>query len=51
MTVNQLLSDIYEANWEHIDFMEDMNGGDCDCYLHQGLNFIAAYAGLTREID
>jgi hypothetical protein len=51
MTVETLLSDIYEANWEHIDFMENMNGGDCDCNLHQTLDTICQYAGITREED
>jgi hypothetical protein len=46
MSVVQLMSDIYEDNWSHIDFMDNMNGGDCDCNVHSALYFIAKYAGI-----
>jgi hypothetical protein len=46
MSVVQLMSDIYEDNWSHIDFMDNMNGGDCDCEIHIAMNFIAKYAGI-----
>ena len=51
MSVIQLMSDIYEDNWSHIDFMEAMNGGDCDCLIHSSLNLIAKYAGMERETE
>lgn len=49
MTVEMLLSNIYEDNWSHIDFIENMNGGDCDCNLHMTLNTICEYAGIERD--
>ena len=51
MTVIQLMSDIYEDHWSHIDFMDNMNGGDCDCNIHQALYFIGEYAGIKRETE
>ena len=49
MSVIQLLSDIYEDHWSHIDFMEHMNGGVCDCNIHNAMNLIADYAGIIRD--
>jgi len=31
--VHELVTKIYEDNYSHFDFMENM-GGDCDCNLH-----------------
>ena len=45
MTVEQLFEKIYEDNFSHVDFMENM-GGDCDCAIHNTLNTIARYLGL-----
>lgn len=47
-TVENLIADIYEDNFSHFDFMENM-GGDCDCTLHQCMWLIANYAGI--EVD
>ena len=45
-TIDELIEAIYESNYSHIDFMENMNGGDCDCIIHTTLNTIAEYAGI-----
>ena len=45
MSVIQLMSDIYEDNWSHIDFIENMNGGDCDCKLHNAMDLMYEYGG------
>jgi len=44
-TVAQLVEDIYEANYQHIDFMENMGGEPCDCYICVTLQTIVAYWG------
>lgn len=41
--IHELITAIYEDNYSHFDFIENMNGGDCDCNLHQTMNVIAAY--------
>lgn len=46
MNVDELITAIYEDNYSHIEFMENMNGGDCDCNIHQALNLIATYIGI-----
>lgn len=46
MTVDKLIQDIYDDNYSHLDFMENMNGGDCDCLIHNTLNLIAEYAAI-----
>ena len=51
MSVDRLLSDIYEDHWSHIDFIDNMNGGDCDCNIHNALNLIADYAGIERDTE
>ena len=48
MIAEQLLKKIYEDNFSHVDFMENM-GGDCDCAIHITLNTIAIYLGI--EVD
>jgi len=42
-TIAQLVEDIYEDHYSHIDFMDNMNGGDCDCQIHSTLNTILEY--------
>lgn len=49
MTVDELINSIYEDNYSHFDFMENMNGGDCDCTLHQCMWLIQTHAGI--EVD
>jgi hypothetical protein len=42
-TIDELLTAIYEDNFSHFEFMENMNGGDCDCFLHQAMSLIVGY--------
>ena len=46
--INQAIQDIYEDNFSHIDFMDNM-GGDCDCNIHQLLQGLASYIGVDTE--
>jgi len=36
---------IMHVNFSHIDFMDNMGGGDCDCHIHTTLNTILEYWG------
>jgi hypothetical protein len=42
-SLDELITTIYEENYSHIDFMENMNGGDCDCNIHNTMNLIEGY--------
>ena len=42
LTVGQLVDDIYNNNYSHLEFMDNM-GGDCDCSIHITLNTILEY--------
>ncbi len=42
-TIDELLTAIYEDNYSHFEFMENMNGGDCDCNLHTTMRTIIIY--------
>ena len=42
-SIDELITTIYEDNYSHIDFMENMNGGDCDCALHSFFQIVQAY--------
>jgi hypothetical protein len=44
-TIDELVTTIYEENLEHFEFIEAMNSGDCDCYLHTTLNTVVKYWG------
>jgi hypothetical protein len=44
-TVEKLTNDIYEDNYSHIDFIENMNSGDCDCSIHAAMELIGTYWG------
>jgi hypothetical protein len=44
-TIEELCQEIYEANLSHLEFMENMNGGDCDCNIHVTMNTIMEYWG------
>ena len=46
MTAQELIQAIYEDNYSHLEFIENMNGGDCDCAIHITLNTICRYAGI-----
>ena len=41
-TIDELVNEIYEDNFSHIDFMENM-GGDCACNIHSSLELITKY--------
>ena len=42
-SLDELITFIYEDNYSHIEFMENMNGGDCDCNIHSAMNLIMEY--------
>jgi hypothetical protein len=42
-TINELIQAIYEDNLSHFEFIESMNGGDCDCFLHKTITLIVSY--------
>ena len=42
MMINDLVQTIYDDNYSHLDFMDNM-GGDCDCNIHTTLNTILQY--------
>jgi len=42
-TIDELVTTIYEDNYSHFDFMDNMNGGDCDCALHLTMDTIIKY--------
>ena len=44
-TIDELVTTIYEDNYSHFEFMENMNGGDCDCHLHMAMDLIQQYWG------
>ena len=44
-TIAQLVEQIYEENFSHLDFMDNMASGDCDCKIHMTLNTIMEYWG------
>ncbi|CAB5218255.1 hypothetical protein UFOVP204_137 [uncultured Caudovirales phage] len=48
MTATQLIEAIYEDNFSHVDFMDNM-GGDCDCSIHITLQTMAKYLGIEVE--
>ena len=39
---DKVINKIYEDNYSHLDFMDNM-GGDCDCNIHNVLNFLHEY--------
>ena len=42
-TIDELVTEIYESNLSHIEFMDNMNGGDCDCGIHVALQVLVSY--------
>jgi hypothetical protein len=44
-TINELIQTIYDENFSHLDFMDNMASGDCDCRIHMTLNTILEYLG------
>jgi hypothetical protein len=49
MTANELIQKIYDENYSHFEFMENMNGGDCDCYLHITLDTMFIYLEVPAD--
>jgi len=41
-TIDELITEIYEDNFSHFEFIENM-GGDCDCNLHMTMSTITKY--------
>jgi hypothetical protein len=41
-TLEQLINEIYEDNYSHLELNDSM-GGDCDCIVHNTLNTIVKY--------
>ena len=39
-SVQELVNAIYEENANHLDFIEDIAGGECSCDIHTTLNTI-----------
>lgn len=44
-TINELVMEIYEDNYSHFSFEENMGGEPCDCNLHITMNTIMQYWG------
>ncbi len=42
-SLDELITAIYEDNYSHIDFIKNMNGGYCDCNIHNTMNLIEEY--------
>ncbi len=41
--IDELVNEMYMDNEQHLEYMENMNGGDCDCNIHTTLNTIVKY--------
>lgn len=48
-TAQHIVETIYNDNLNHFEFMENMNNGDCDCYLHTTINNILKHWGDNNE--
>ena len=44
-TIAELVEAIYEDNYSHFDFMENMGGDQCDCHLCMTMLNIIRYWG------
>jgi hypothetical protein len=44
-TIDELVTAIYEDNYSHFEFDENMGGDSCDCHLHVTMNTIVKYWG------
>lgn len=42
-TIEQLINEIYEDNYSHLEFDEAMGGEGCTCPIHTTLNTIVKY--------
>ena len=43
ITVDKLIDVIYDDNFSHLDFIENMNRGSCDCNIHIAIDTIMKY--------
>jgi hypothetical protein len=43
LTVGNLVQEIYDDNYSHLEFMDNMGGEDCDCSVNITLNTILEY--------
>jgi len=44
-TISELVNEIYEDNYSHFEFDENMGGEPCDCHLHVTMETIVKYWG------
>lgn len=42
-TLEQLINEIHEDNYSHLEFDENMGGEACECAIHTTLNTIVKY--------
>jgi len=42
-TLEQLINEIYEDNYSHLDLIDSMGGEACSCPIHTTLNTIVKY--------
>lgn len=47
--VAKALEKMYDTHHSHIDFVENMNGGDCDCRVHADMRFLAMCASVVDK--
>jgi len=40
---DKVITIIYEDNSSHLEFMDNMGGEDCDCIIHNVLNYLHEY--------
>lgn len=45
LTVEQLVNEIYEDNFSHLEFEWNMGGEPCECKIHQTMATIVKYWG------
>lgn len=50
-TLEQLINDIYEDNYSHLEFDENMGGESCSCPIHITLNTIVKYRDGSDDVE
>lgn len=45
-TLQELINEIYESNYSHLEYEENMGGDRCRCDIHIALDTMARYAGI-----
>jgi hypothetical protein len=48
-TIEQLINEIHEDNYSHLEFDENMGGEGCKCAIHTTLNTIVKYRDKGEE--